>query len=186
MNSVGGDILTFLIRTLFSLYIGAVVIRFLLAWARADFYNPISQFLVTITNPLLVPLRRVIPSFGSVDTATLVLAYGLKLIELSLIVWTAGLDANVFTLAYLAVLELAKLVIYIYLVAVIVQAILSWISPGTQYYNNPIASLLQSLTAPLLRPVQRVMPPLGGIDLSPLLVIIALNIALILLRSFYR
>lgn len=186
MNGVGSEILEFLIKTLFSLYIGAVVIRFLLAWTRADFYNPISQFLVTITNPVLVPLRRIIPSFGSVDTASIVLAFGLKLLEIALLVWLVGLDANLVTLAKIAILELAKLVIWIYIVAVIVQAVLSWVAPGGQYYNNPVASLLQSLTAPLLRPVQRVMPPLGGIDLSPLVVIILLNIVLIVLQSLYR
>jgi len=183
MTGVSAEILDFLIKNLFSLYIGAVVIRFLLALTRADFYNPISQFLVTITNPVLVPLRRIIPSIGSIDTASLVLAFGLKLMELALRIWLVGLNANLATLAYLAIVGIAVLVVWIYIFAVIIQAVLSWVSPGAQYYNNPLTSLLQSLTAPLLGPVQRLIPSVGGLDLSPLVVLIGLNIVLIILKS---
>lgn len=183
MDNVLVNVSTFLVDTLFTLYIFAVVLRFLLAWAKASFYNPVSQFLVTVTNPPLVPIRRLIPSLGSVDSASIVLAVGLKVIQLWLLASIAGAHYGIAALVVVAILQLLELVIYIYIFSIIIQALLSWVSPGTQHYGNPMASLLYSLNEPLLRPARRVIPQMGGLDLSPLVVIIVLNVILIVLKS---
>jgi YggT family protein len=170
----------FLIETLFSLYIGAVVLRMLLGYASANFYNPLSQFLVKITNPLLVPLRRFISSIGKIDTAAVVLALGLtvvKIVLLSLIIFGS---VNIIGVFFTSIIDLIKVVIWIYIISLIVQAVMSWIGSA---YGNPVAPLIQSLTSPLLRPVRRVMPNIGALDLSPLVVILILNILLIIIEN---
>ena len=165
--------LEFLITTLFSLYILAVMLRFLLGTVRADFYNPISQFLVRITNPLLMPLRKVIPPVGKYDTASLVLLLVLQLVSLVAIVLLRGGDIPVLSLLAIAVLDLILLMINIFIFAIFVQVILSWVSPGTY---NPFNALLSSLTSPVLGPIQRLIPPVSGMDLSPLFALIGLQV----------
>jgi YggT family protein len=168
----------FLIQTLFELYILAVLLRFFLQWVRADFYNPISQFLVKATNPPLKLIRRIIPGFGGVDFASLVLAWLLKSIEILLIILISGSSVNLIAPLIWAIPELIELVINIFLFAILIQVILSWVSPGGY---NPAGALLYSLTAPILRPAQRILPPMGGLDLSPMLVMIALILLKMLL-----
>ena len=165
--------LEFLITTLFSLYILAVMLRFLLGAVRADFYNPISQFLVRITNPLLLPLRRIIPGIGKYDTASLVLLLILQLISLVVIVLLRGGDIAFINLLAAAVIEIILLMINVFIFAIFVQVILSWISPGTY---NPVNALLNSLTSPVLGPIQRIIPPVSGMDLSPLFALIGLQV----------
>jgi len=162
----------FLISTLFSLYILTVMLRFLLGLVRADFYNPVSQFLVRVTNPVLVPLRKIIPSIGKVDFAALVLMIVLQVIALLLILLLRGAGVAPVTLLALALGELVAMAINVFFVAIIVQAILSWINPGTY---NPVMGLLYSLTSPILKPIQRIIPPISGVDLSPLFAIIGLQ-----------
>ena len=165
--------LEFIISTLFGLYILAVMLRFLLGAARADFYNPVSQFLVRITNPLLVPLRKDLPSLGKYDTAALVLMLVLQFLSLTLIVMLRGNGFPVLALLLATVGELVALLLNVYMVAIIVQVIISWVNPGTY---NPVTGLLNSLTAPLLGPIRKLLPPLSGIDLSPLFALIGLEV----------
>ena len=168
----------YLIRTLFDLYIIAVALRFLLQWLRADFHNPFSQFLVTVTNPPLRPLRRFIPGIARIDLSSLVLMFILKVIEL-LLVWliSYGHIPAMTGLFALSITELLKLVINIFFYAVMIQIIISWINPGAY---NPATVILSRLTEPLLRPARRVLPPIGGLDLSPLIVLIGLQLLIIL------
>jgi YggT family protein len=161
----------FLIQTLFGLYILAILLRFFLQQVRADFYNPISQFLVKVTNPPLKIMRRIIPGLGGIDLASLVLAWLLKSVEILLIVLVSGSAVNLIAPLLWAIPELIELIINIFLFAILIQVILSWVSPG---HYNPASALLHSLTAPLLRPAQRFLPPMGGLDLSPMLVMIGL------------
>jgi YggT family protein len=161
--------LVFLIQTLFGLYITVVLLRFLLQWARADFYNPFSQFIVRVTSPVLTPLRKVIPSLGGMDTASLALAWLLKTAELALLALLLG--ANPFGAPLWSLPALLELFIDIALFAVLIRAILSWVNPDPY---NPAIGILTRLTDPLLRPAQRALPPVSGIDLSPLAVMIAL------------
>ena len=171
----------FLIRTLFGFYILAVMLRFLLQWVRADFYNPLVQFLVRITNPPLLPLRRIIPGYRGLDLAALVLAFALQLVEVLLLVLLNGQPFGVGNLLLVTVMELLKLLINIYLWGVIIQAVLSWVNPDPYH---PAARVLAQLTAPLLRPARRLLPPISGIDLSPMLVVVALIFVSLLLQDF--
>jgi YggT family protein len=174
---MGNDYLTnpleFLISTLFSLYIVAVMLRFLLGLVRADFYNPISQFLVRITNPLLIPLRKVIPSIGKFDSAAMLLMIVLQLVAVTLILLLRGEGISSAVLVIITLVTLVSLVIDVFMFAIIVEVIISWMNPGSY---NPVSSLLHSLTSPLLRPIRHLIPPIAGIDLAPLFAIIGLQV----------
>ncbi len=170
--------LLFLIRVLFDAYILVVMLRFILQLVRADFYNPISQFIVKVTTPVLRPLRRIIPSIGGLDSSSLLLMLLLKALELGLIAVIAGISWTPLLAVAWAIPELLALTINLFLFAVFIQAIMSWISPGAY---NPATGLLHTLTAPLLRPVQRLLPPISGFDLSPMVVIIGLYLLRMLL-----
>ena len=180
--SVGAQIGIFLVEAIFSLYIVAVVLRLLLGFARANFHNPLSQFLVKVTNPVLVPLRRFIPSFGKVDTSAVLLAYALTLAKISLLfVITRG--AIMFPESLLIALgELVKTIIWVYIIALILQAVISWVG-NTQ--GNPISPLINSLTNPILRPIRKFVPLVGMMDLSPLVAILGLNILLIVVNNLF-
>lgn len=173
------EALIFLIDTVFGLYLLAVALRFLLQWVRADFYNPISQFLVAVTNPPLRVLRRFIPGYRGIDFSSLVLMLAIKLAELCLetLIAAGGLPAAA-GLLVLGVAELLNLFIYIFLFAIIIQIVVSWVSPGAY---NPVTVILYRLTDPLLRPARRIVPPVGGLDFSPILPIVALQLLIILL-----
>jgi YggT family protein len=170
--------IVFLVQTLFGLYITVVVIRFLLQWARADFYNPISQFVVKVTSPVLRPLRQLIPGYGGMDLASLCLAWLLKAVELALLAMLLGLDRSPLAALGWAVPGLIELVINIFLFGVLIRVILSWVNPDPY---NPAVALLERLTDPVMRPAQRLLPPIGGIDLSPMLVMIGLVLLQMLL-----
>jgi YggT family protein len=161
----------FLIQTLFGLYIALVAIRFLLQWARADFYNPISQFVVKLTSPVLRPLRQVIPGYAGMDLAALFLAWLLKSIELGLLVVVLGLNTSLFMALGWAVPAIIELFLNIFLFAILIRVILSWVNPDPY---NPAVALLTRITDPIMRPAQRLIKPIGGIDLSPMAVIIGL------------
>ena len=176
------NVLTFLIHTLFTLYIGAIIIRTILAMTRADFYNPISQFLVTITNPLLIPLRKVIPSIGKIDTASWVLIFGLKALEIFLLFYIKGIQANPQTLVIATIFQVIIMIVSIFLYAVIIRAILSWFAMGNMG-PNPLPSILHSITEPLLGPARKIIPPIGMFDLSAMIVILVLYSILIALGS---
>jgi YggT family protein len=174
---MGNDYLTnpleFLISTLFSLYIVAVMLRFLLGLVRADFYNPISQFLVRITNPLLIPLRKVIPSIGKFDSAAMLLMIVLQLSAVTLIMLLRGEEISSAILIIVTLATLVSLLLDVFMFAIIVEVIISWMNPGSY---NPVSSLLHSLTSPLLRPIRHLIPPIGGIDLAPLFALIGLQV----------
>lgn len=169
--------LIFLIKTLFGLYISIVVIRFLLQWVRADFYNPISQFVVTLTAPVLRPLRKLIPGWGGIDLASVLLAWLLKAAELAILAMLLGLDRNPLLALGWAIPALVGLVINLFLFAILIRVILSWVNPDPY---NPAVNLLGRLTDPILVPAQRLLPAISGIDLSPMVAMIGL----ILLEMF--
>ncbi|WP_177419472.1 YggT family protein [endosymbiont of Lamellibrachia barhami] len=168
----------FLIQTLFGLYILAVMLRLILQLVKADFYNPVSQFLVRATNPPLKLLRRFIPGFGGIDISSIVLAWTLKSAELGLVILLSGASVNALGPILWAIPELVELLINIFLFAILIQVILSWINPGAY---NPVSALLHSLTDPVMRPARRILPPISGLDLSPMLVMIGLVLLKMLL-----
>lgn len=175
--------LVYLIETLFFLYMLAVMLRFLLQWVHADFFNPISRFIVKITNPPLVPLRRVIPAIGSLDTASLVLLLLLAAVKVMLIYLLGGFLITPMTVLPRAVGDLVAMFLNIYLVSILIQVVLSWIAP--QQYN-PVSVLLYQLNEPLLRPVRRLLPSFEGFDFSPLVVILIIQLSkMIILPPIY-
>ncbi|MEJ2515402.1 MAG: YggT family protein [Gammaproteobacteria bacterium] len=169
--------LFFIVKTLLELYLLTFLLRFLLQWVRADFHNPLSQFIVRVTNPVVRPLRRVIPSWRGLDMASLVALLVLQLIVTAGIMYFAGHRMDSLALMQFALMRTAVLVIRFYFFAILVYAILSWVSPGQW---NPLTGLLASLTEPVLAPVRRFIPPIGGLDLSPLFVLIGLQALLLL------
>ncbi len=162
----------FLINTLFGLYILALMLRFLFQWMDADYYNPVSQFLVNITQPPLKLLRRLIPSIGRIDSASIVLIIGLQMLAGAAIFFSNGVSVSVAGLFIWALTELIGLLINVFLFSIIIRALISWINPDSY---NPAVSLLYNLTEPLLGLGRKIIPPLSGMDLSPLLVIIGLQ-----------
>jgi YggT family protein len=186
----GTDALQFLIRTLIDLYAVVVLLRFALQVVRADYFNPVAQFVVAATRPVLNPLRRVLPPVGRYDWAALLLALALMWLKLGLFrllsieavyiggyvqviqhIWLPGL-------AWIGVVDLFALVIDIAFFAVLIMAILSWVAPAGP---NPGMEVLRRITDPLVRPVRRVIPLIGGVDLSPLVVLIGLQVLKMLL-----
>ena len=174
------DIGNLLIQTFFNLYILALLLRLLLQLAKADFYNPISQFLVKATQPVLKPVRGLIPSIGSIDTATIVVVLLLQIIATTLLVVIQGYPIpNPLSLLIWGALGTVGMVINIYFVGILVSIILSWVAPGSY---NPVILLLHQLTEPVMKPFRKILPAMGGLDLSPIFVFITINILQIVLK----
>lgn len=168
------DPVIFIIDSLFSLYILAVLLRFLLQWSGANFYNPISQFLVKATHPPLKLLRRFVPSIGKIDTSSLVLVLTLQMLADFSILMLKGVSIGIGALTILSLTQLISLLFNIFIYAVFARAILSWLNPGA---FSSASSILHSLTEPLLSTCRKFIPDLGGIDLSPLAVLMLLQLA---------
>lgn len=170
------DILITILLIASTFYMTIVLLRFLLQLARADFYNPISQFAVKATNPLLRPLRRVIPGWGGLDGAALVLAVLIQALALFLVLvaMNGGIPGiNPLTLLVWAILNVLDLIVKIYFWSVIAVVVVSWIAPGS---NHPAIQLVAQITEPVMRPVRNIMPSMGGLDLSPIIVFLILNV----------
>lgn len=163
----------FIIQTIFGLYILAVMLRFMLQWLRADFYNPLAQALVKITNPTLKPMRRFIPGFGGIDFPAIVLMFILQMLTLFIIVTISGQEAGIGLLFFKSIAELLSLFLNVFLFAILIQIIVSWINPGS---HNPIMSVIQTITEPVMAPARRVIPAIGGLDLSPLAAILVIQL----------
>ena len=172
------DPVVFLIDTLFSLYILAVMLRFLLQWTQADFYNPVSQFLVKITHPPLRFMRRYVPAVGRIDTSSLIFALLLQMLANFSILALKGIGINFIALAVLSFTDLLKMLLDIFVYAIFAGAILSWFAAGT--YSSA-SSILYSLTEPLLSVCRRLLPDFAGIDLSPLIALVLLQLAKMML-----
>jgi len=182
--------LMLIINTLFDFYILLVLLRFLLQMLRADFYNPVSQFIVRLTTPPLHLLRRFIPSIGGQDVASVVLCLLLiyaKFMVMRLLSIPAahigGVLAPIGDVSYaglfvLCIADLIALVLTVFLVAVIIQVILSWVSPG---HYNPVIGLVNRIAEPVLKPIRKFIPPLGGLDLTPLFASLLLVVAKMLI-----
>jgi YggT family protein len=178
------EALLFLVGAIFGFYILLVLLRFLFQLVRASFYNPMAQFIVTITNPPLKPLRRLIPGLFGVDVASIVLLLVLQLAEIYLSLWILGKSPRFIAALAFAVVSLLKLTVWIYIIAILVRVVISWVNPyGTRH---PASDLLASLTDPMLYRARRLLPPVSGLDLAPMVVSIALYLAVILLvRPLY-
>lgn len=172
---------TLLVETLFSIYIVSVLLRFLFQIVRADFYNPFSQFLVRFTNPPLLPLRRVIPGLGGIDLASVVLLLLLQALKLFLLAAIQGVTPQPGIMLVLAVAQLLQLTLWVFIIAIFIRVLASWFA--TPYGHNPLLDLVTSLTEPLLRPARRYIPPMSGVDLSPIAVLLILQLLLLLISN---
>lgn len=174
------EIAAFLVETAASLYLILVVLRGMLQTARADFYNPISQFVVRATNPPLRVLHRVIPGKGRFDPSVLVLAVVVQIIAILTTLLLAGFGLpSLLTLLVWSLIGVAGLIVNAYLVALIVMIVVSWVAPGTRH---PAVLLTYQITEPVMAPVRSLLPSAGGLDFSPILVFIVINVLQIALR----
>jgi YggT family protein len=172
------DPIILIIDTVASLYILAVMLRFLLQWCGASYNNPISQFLVKITHPPLRQLRRFVPAVGKIDSSSLVLMMALQMLANFCILLLKGYSLNIGALTLLSLADLVSLLINVFIFAVFARALLSWINPGA---FDAASSILASLTEPLLGMCRRMIPDFGGMDLSPMLALLFLQLAKMML-----
>ncbi|MGB3385455.1 MAG: YggT family protein [Marinomonas sp.] len=167
------DPFVFLIKTIANLYLFVVLLRLVLQFSRADFYNPISQGIVKATSPLLLPLRKIIPPIGRLDTSCLVLALAVQLLTTVIIFMMAGFSATPAHYAIFTVVGTLYHLLDLYFWALLISVILSWVAPGA---SHPGAMLVGQITAPLYKACHRVIPTLGGLDLSPIFLFLAISL----------
>ncbi|MDQ2641088.1 MAG: YggT family protein [Pseudomonadota bacterium] len=174
--------LRYVLDILFTLYSAVLLLRLLLQVVRADFRNPLARAIVQLTNPVVLPLRKVLPPVGKVDTASLVAVVLCTLLKLWLLLALAGVPAPApGRLLAATVLDVLDLVLITYLISMFLNALLSFVAPGNY---SPAQALLASICNPVLNPIRRVIPPLGGLDLSPLWACIAIQALRIILRQY--
>ena len=164
--------LLFLIRALSHLYLLLFLLRFIMQWIRADFYNPLAQFIVKTTNPLIAPARKVIPATARFDLPTLVVLILLEVIVTWLLLYVASFPATSSELAEYVLLRLVRRTLLLYFWTILVYVILSWVSQGSRH---PLTMMLAELNEPVLRQVRRVLPPISGLDLSPMLALVLIQ-----------
>lgn len=175
--------LAFLVNTLLGLFTLAVMLRFLLQVMRADYYNPLSQLVIRVTDPILRPLHRIIPGWRGYDFAAVALMLILQMINVFLLsmIYGQGVPGPLALLIFGAV-KLVTQLIMLYIFTILVQVVVSWLSPGNP---NPMLTALWLLNRPLLTPARRILPSPGGIDLSPMLVLIGLFFLNLLIQQLF-
>ena len=180
MNAIN-EITLYLVRTGISIYLLIMLLRFVLQLVMADFYNPVCQFLVRATNPLVLPLRKLLPAYGRFDPASLLLSILLQLLGIVAVLMLYGVSLPGLSLmlawSFIGVLGL---LVNVYFFALLAMIILSWVAPGS---SNPAVYLIYQITEPVAAPVRRMLPSMGGIDFSPILLFIMINIVQIVLRN---
>lgn len=178
--SAFNDISYLLLNTLISLTLLVFMLRLILQLVRADFYNPICQAIVKLSNPIVLPLRRLLPPLGRIDSASLLLAFAVQAIGITLLCKILfGAFPNPAQILLWSVIGLCAMVLNLYFFAIIGSIILSWVAQGSY---NPGAQLLYQITEPVMAPFRKLIPPLGGLDLSPILVFLSINVLEVLLR----
>lgn len=168
--------LLFLINTVFDLYLFILIIRIILGYVRSDYFNPITQFVVRFTDFIIKPLRRIIPNFHGLELSTILLVIVLELFKFLLISFLTFGFPNILGIVILSFGDALAMVIRVFIYAIILQAIMSWVQPG-----SPMNRVLYQFTSPVMRPFQRLIPPVGGFDISPIPAIIVLQLLLIVL-----
>jgi len=168
----------YLLRFAFDAMLMILIMRFWLQWVKADFYNPFSQFIVKVSNPLVIPLRRIVPGFGGLDLATLVVAYIVATLKFFTLAAMAGDSLGLLSF-YIGLLVLVKQAGFLLFVIMIIQALMSWVVQG----YNPTMMIFQQLTEPFLRPIRSILPNLGGLDLSMIVAFLAMNVINIVLSN---
>jgi len=172
------EAIIYLLRFAFDALLMILILRFWLQWVKADFYNPLSQFIVKVSNPIVVPVRRIIPGFGGLDLATIVLAYTIATLKLVSITVLSGGGFDLIFL-YIGLLILIKKIGFLLFVIMIIMAIMSWVVQG----YNPTLMIFHQLTEPFLRPIRSIIPNIGGLDLSMIVAFLIMNVLNIMLSS---
>jgi len=167
-----------LLETLISLYAGLVVLRALLQWSRADYHNQVSRIIVRLTDPVLAPLRKLLPVIGRIDVASVIMVLLLQWIAINLRLWLLPASVGWLTSLHWALLKSLHLLLMTWMILIIASVVISWIG---QQARHPIIPLIYQLTEPLLRPLRRSIPTLAGLDFSPLVAILLLQFLMILI-----
>lgn len=173
--------IVFVVNAVTSLYLLVLLLRFWMPWLRADFRNPLAQGILRFTSPIVIPVRRVVPSFGRLDTATVLVAFVIQYLTVLLLLLILGQTAGIAAIAVTSIVKLLVLSINLFVYAIFIRIILSWISQGGY---NPATAIITTLTEPLLRPFRRILPPMGGFDISPIFAVILLLAATIVVNGF--
>lgn len=164
--------LIFIIQTIVELYLYVLLLRFWLPFLGADFRNPVAQGILRLSSPVVVPVRRIVPPIGRIDTATVLVAFVIQCLLLYVILMINGLTAPFTLIAVTTIIKLAMLTLNVFKFAILIFVILSWVAPGTY---NPVTSFISMLVQPILRPFRGLIPPIGMLDLSALVALIALH-----------
>jgi YggT family protein len=173
------EAINYLLSFTFDALLMLLVLRVWLQLVRADFYNPFSQFIVKVTNPVVIPLRRVIPGFGGIDVPTVLLAFIVASLKFILIPLINGAEINIISALYLGLIYLIKQTGILLFMLMLVMALMSWVVQG----YNPTQAIFQQLTEPFLKPIKRIVPSIGGLDLSVLIAFLLLNVINIFLSG---
>ena len=174
------EAINYLLKFAFDAVLMILVLRVWLQLVRADFYNPLSQFIVKVSNPLVIPMRRIIPGLGGVDLATIVLAYIVATLTFIIIPLINAGPIDIISALYLGFIYLIKQTGVLLFIVMLVMALMSWVVQG----YNPTQMIFHQLTAPVLTPIRRIIPSIGGLDLSVLIAFLLLNVLNILLRGW--
>lgn len=172
--------LYFIIKTLTQLYLLVLLLRFWMPILGADFRNPLAQGILRVTSPLVVPVRRFVPSIGRLDTSTILIAYVIQFLTVLLLLTIGGYMVDTIPIMVTTLIELAVLSLNLFFFVILIKIILSWVAPHTHNYAT---ALLTALAEPVLRPFRRIIPSIGGLDISPIFAIILLQAAVIFLQT---
>jgi YggT family protein len=175
---VFGQIGVYLVDTVFAFFVLLLLARFHFQWLRVPFRNPVGEFVLATTSWIVMPVRRVIPGLAGLDLATLLLAFALQCLAIWIKAAIVGVEPAPAAVLGIAALDLLRYSLYILVFAILVQVLFSWINPYA-----PMAPVFNAMTAPFLRPLRRFIPPLGGVDLTPLVLLIVIQILLIVLAN---
>lgn len=172
------EAIVYLLRFAFDAFLMILIMRVWLQWVKADFYNPLSQFIVKISNPVVIPLRRVVPGLGGIDLATILVAYIVATLKFFTLAALSGESLGLLAF-YIGLLVLLKQAGFLLFVIMIIMAIMSWVVQG----YNPTLAIFHQLTEPFLNPIRRIIPNMGGLDLSMIVAFLAMNVINILLSN---
>lgn len=175
------DALSFIVGSIGQLYAFVLILRLLLPWFRADFRNPIAQAILRLTSPLVVPLRRVLPPVGRIDTSTIVVSFGVQYLAIFLILLLVRVSSTVLHISLTALIDLGILSAGLFMLVIFVHILLGWFAPGVY---NPATTLVHTMAEPLLRPFRRLVPAMGGIDISPVIPLILFGALIELLKEW--
>jgi YggT family protein len=173
--------LIFVLKTFTHLYLLLLLLRFWLPVLRADFRNPVAQGVLRITSPLVIPLRRFVPAIGRVDTATVLVAFTIEYLLILLLLTLSRITPEFLPIAITAIMDLAVLSLNMFFFVILIKIIMSWVAPNNY---NPVTAMLTTISEPVLRPFRRMLPPIGGIDISPIFAIVIIQAGIIILQTY--